>query len=283
MIICQNRFDKCIRSCYTDTMEAESTPETAITTLQKAGLTNSQAKGYLALIEHGSLSPTKLANLTNESRTNGYMICEKLEKLGLATKDNGKKTLYSPTHPSALETLAERRRKIVERDEQIIKSNIGRLIDYYYTKRDTPGITTEVGRNAIESVYDTILRDCQPLEYLRSPHDSGYMSHEYYRKYALERAAAGVDTRVIAIETPSAIERWSPHYDTERRIVERTWITQKQYNAKVEWSVYGNKVSALTFGEEPVALTIHSRDIAESFHEIFALIRSSGHLASNDR
>ena len=46
--------------------------------LQKAGLTESQAKGYLALIKNGALSPVELAKKTDESRTNGYMICEKL-------------------------------------------------------------------------------------------------------------------------------------------------------------------------------------------------------------
>ena len=63
--------------------------DTAI--LRKAGLTESQAKGYLALIENGELSPVELAEKTGESRTNGYMICERLEKLGLATKKDGQK------------------------------------------------------------------------------------------------------------------------------------------------------------------------------------------------
>ena len=246
------------------------------TLLRKAGLTESQAKGYLALIEHGALSPADLAEKTGESRTNGYMICEKLEQLGLATKKEGKKALYSPAHPSALETLAEKRRKALARNEQDIKNNISSLIDYYYDKRDTPGVTTEVGRGAIESVYNAILTDKQPLEYLRSPHDSGYMSSDYYREYASKRAEAGIDTTLLAIATPRSVERWTPEYDEVRRITRRTWLTDKQYNAKVEWSVYGNKVSLLTFGEQPIALTIHSKDIADSLRQIFALIRAEG-------
>lgn len=250
------------------------------TILRKAGLTESQAKGYLALIEHGALSPVELAEKTGESRTNSYMICEKLESLGLATKKDGGKAIYTAAHPSALEILAEKRRKVLARNEQDIKNNISSLIDYYYDKRDTPGITTEVGRSAIESVYNAILTDKQPLEYLRSPHDSGYMSHEYYRDYATKRADAGIETKLLAIETPSSVKRWSPAYDKDRRITERTWLTTDQYNAKVEWSVYGDKVSALTFGEQPIALTIYSRDIADSLRQIFTLIRQQGKAAT---
>lgn len=253
------------------------------TILHKAGLTESQAKGYLALIENGALSPAELAEKTNETRTNGYMICEKLVNLGLATKKEGKKALYTPNHPSALETLAERRRKILMRNEQEVKNGISSLVDYYYDKRDTPGVTTAVGRSAIEFVYNAILADKQPLEYLRSPYDSGYMSSEYYREYGLKRAEAGIDTKVIAIATPSSLNRWSLEYDERRRIAQRTWLTSKQYDAKVEWSVYGDKVSALTFGEEPIALTIHSKDIAESFRQIFALIRSQGEAADRKK
>lgn len=260
-----------------DEKNLNSAPETTI--LRKAGLTESQAKGYLALIEHGQLTPVELAEKTGESRTNGYQICEKLEKLGLATKKDGKKAIYSPAHPSALETLAERRRKAVQRNEQEVKNNIGTLIDFYYESRDTPGVTTEVGRNAIESVYNNILRDGQTLEYLRSPYDSGYMSSEYYKEYYARRAKAGVYTKVIAIDTERSRKRWSPEYDTHRLIKERFWLQHSDYDAKVEWSVYGDKVSALTFGEQPIAVTIHSKEIAESFRQLFNIVRKQGEKA----
>lgn len=263
-------------------MDDTTTPETLIPLLRKAGLTESQAKIYLALIENGASTPAELVKLTGETRTNTYMLCDKLVRLGLATKTDDKKASYNPTHPSAIEALAERRRKVLVRNEQEVKASLGHLIDYYYTKRDTPGVVTEVGRNAIESVYNNILANKQPLEYLRSPHDSGYMSSEYYREYGAKRAAAGIDTSVLSIATPRVLNRWSSEYDAGRRIVERTWLTDKQYNAKVEWSVYGNTVSALTFGEEPIALTIHSKDIAQSFREIFALIKQTGKPAKDE-
>lgn len=248
--------------------------DTAI--LRKAGLTESQAKGYLALIEHGALSPVQLAEHTGESRTNGYMICEKLEKLGLATKKDGKKALYSPAHPSALEALAERRRKAVQQAEQSVKNNLSELIDYYYEQRDTPGVTTEVGNEGIKKVYSAILQDKNDLELLRSPHDSGYMSSQFYAEYQQNRADKGIKTKLIAIDNPRSRAKQNPGYDESKGIVQRTWIKESQYNAHVEWSVYGDKVSAITFGEQPIALTIYSKEIAESMRQIFALVSQSG-------
>lgn len=251
-------------------------PDTAV--LRKAGLTESQARGYLALIQHGQLTPVELAEKTGESRTNGYMICEKLASLGLATKKDGQKAVYAPNHPSAIESLAERRRKAVQRNEQDVKNNIGNLIDYYYEQRDTPGVTTETGRAGIEKVYSAILRDERDLEILRSPHDSGYMSSEFYADYQQKRAKLGIKTKLIATDTPRSRAKQTPGYDESRGIVQRTWMKESQYNARVEWSVYGDKVSAITFGEQPIALTIHSKEIAESMRQIFSLVSQAGEL-----
>jgi sugar-specific transcriptional regulator TrmB len=243
------------------------------TILRKAGLTESQAKGYLALIEHGALSPAELAEKTGETRTNGYMICEKLVSLGLATKKEGKKALYTPNHPSTIETLAERRRKIVQQNEQAIKNNLGNLIDYFYKKRDTPGVVTEVGRAGIERVYNEVLDDRNPVEILRSQHDSGYMSHEFYSNYALRRAKLGVVTTMLSPATKRSLARQTPTYDKDRGITHRYWLDVHDYTARVEWSVYGDKVSALTFGDEAISLTIYSKDIADSMRQIFQLVK----------
>lgn len=253
------------------------------TILRKAGLTESQAKGYLALIEHGDLSPTELAEKTGESRTNGYMICDKLVALGLATKKEGTKALYSPNHPSALEALAEKRRKVVARNERDVKQNINNLIDYFYDKRDTPGVITEVGRAGIERVYNEILDDGEPVEILRSQHDSGYMSHEFYRDYSLRRAKSGVTTTLFAPATERSLARQTPTYDKERGITRRYWMNTKDYSARVEWSVYGDKVSALTFGEEAIAMTIYSKDIADSMRQIFQLVKRQATLSEHSQ
>ena len=251
--------------------------DTAI--LRKAGLTESQAKGYLALIEHGNLTPVQLAEKTGESRTNGYMICEKLASLGLATKKDSRKAVYAAAHPSALEALAERRRKIVQKNEQDIKNNLGELINYFYEKRDAPGVLTELGRSGIERIYNDILDDGNDIEILRSVHDSGYMSSSFYADYAMRRAKSGIKTVMLSPATEKVLGRQTPTYDTERGITRRYWLDPKRYSARVEWSVYGDKVSAITFGEEPIALTIYSPDIAESFRQMFKMVENSGELS----
>lgn len=77
--------------------------------LRKAGLTESQAKGYLALIQHGQPTPVELAERTGGSPTNGYMLCKKLASLSLATKKDGPRAIYSPENPSRLRQICRLR------------------------------------------------------------------------------------------------------------------------------------------------------------------------------
>ena len=81
--------------------------------LKKAGLNEAQAAVYGALLKNGALSPTKLANLTGQSRENCYAVAKKLVELGLVEQTSDKKATYRVLNPSNLETLAEKRRKIV--------------------------------------------------------------------------------------------------------------------------------------------------------------------------
>lgn len=75
------------------------------------GLNPTQAKAYLALVRHGSLTPPELAKRTGETRTNAYTILDKLVELGLAKKEDYKKKLrYRVENPVALEKLVKQHR-----------------------------------------------------------------------------------------------------------------------------------------------------------------------------
>ncbi len=245
----------------------QASPDTAI--LRKAGLTESQAKGYLALIEHGTLSPTELADKTGESRTNGYMICDKLEKLGLAAKKEGKKALYSPTHPSALEALAERRRKAVQRNEQEVKQNVGTLIDYFYRFNSTPGIEFDYGGEGIEKIRARTLQKGQELLFVRSAADSQY-DHEKLSTFINDRVKAGISAQSIASEHHSTT---SSHEKLNKWLLNRTLVPETMYSAPVEIDIFGDTVAFIDFENDGMSTMITSANIAEAMRQLFLIAK----------
>ena len=270
-IFCQSNIDNTIFMCYTEYIMDDQQPSFDTTILRKAGLTESQAKGYLALIEHGSLSPAELAEKTGETRTNGYMICEKLESLGLATKKDGKKAVYTPNHPSALETLAEKRRKVIQKAEQDVKNNINPLIDMFYTASELPGARTLNGIEGIKEIYLDTLRVKQDIYLLRTTSDEVDLGVEYLNTYRRERAKLGINTYGLTPSTKSAIERLDGDED-KRMLFHRTLLPPNSYTAPVEIDIYGSKSAFISFGDTQMAIVIDSPPMAEAMRQIMQLL-----------
>jgi len=239
--------------------------------IRKAGLSESQAKCYLALIEHGQLSPTDMALHTSESRTNSYMICEKLELLGLIIRKEGKKLIYIPAHPSTLETLAEKRRKIMVRNEHEVKQNISPLIDLFYASTETPGTRTLQGIDGIKEVYRDTLRTKQDLYLLRSDHDTPVMGMDFFDEYKAKRADKGIRTFAL---TPDSLEVVHNQARDEELLITRTILPKGYYTGAAEIDVYGSKVAFISFGDTQMATIIDSPPIAEAMRQVLRLLMS---------
>ncbi len=244
------------------------------TILRKAGLTESQAKGYLALIENGALSPAELAEKTGETRTNGYMICEKLVSLGLATKKEGNKALYTPNNPSALETLAERRRKILMRNEQEVKQNISPLVDMFYKFREEPGARTLQGIEGIKEVYLDTLRTSTDIHLVRSRADTPSLGEDFFVDYRHKRAAQGINTYSLTPYSPEGISHVKEGFD-QKFLYHRTFMPKNAYTAPVEVDIYGHKVAFIAFGDTQMATIIDSPLIAEAMRQLHVMLQES--------
>ena len=249
--------------------------DNVIQTLRHAGLTEAQAKTYFALLQQGPCEPVQLAESTGESRTNTYMLCERLIELGLVVRINGKKTTYEVTHPSALETLVEKRRKQVQKSEKLVHENVAELIDTFFKTRNTPGVVTRFGREGIAAVYDEIIECGQDQQYLQSPDDSAYMGEQFYKDFGVKKRSRGIQSRVISIADAKTRSAHPKERELMEGIAERTWLIPGSYTAPVEWVVQENKVTIITFKEQPITLTIHSEQIADSVRQLFDLVRKN--------
>lgn len=244
------------------------------TIIRKAGLTESQAKGYLALIEHGELTPVDLADKTGESRTNGYMICEKLASLGLATKKEGKKVTYTPTHPSSLEVLAEKRRKVLMRNEQEVKAGLSPLIDLFYKFREEPGARTLQGIEGIKEVFADVIHTGKDVHFLRTEADIATLPDEFFVSHQKERARLGISTYALTPLSEHARKAALSGSDEENRM-HRTFYPNKSYTAPVEVQIYGDKLAFIAYGETQMATIITSPPIAEAMRQVFRLLSGS--------
>lgn len=236
------------------------------------GLTKSQAKAYLCLVQFGPSYPPGLAKKISESRTNTYKVLDKLVELGLARKKESlKKMLYTAGHPSALETLAKKHREEVLSQEHKINTSMPTLLNFFYTYSEQPGVRFFQGKDGIKNIFDDMLRTRQNIYLVRSPADIEFYDEKFFSEFKAKRAKLGIKTYALTPDISSA------NHDEQidkTNLFFRSWIGKDDYTGSVEWNMYGNKLAIISYGEEAIGMIIESPLIAESFRQLFELLSS---------
>ena len=241
--------------------------------VKKAGLTDSQARFYLELIQSKPLTPAQLAKHTDESRTNAYNILSKLESFNLVTKNTTSKTIsYSATHPINLEVLAEKRLKTLARAEQDVKANLDKLTNTFYEHNELPGSRTLTGIDGIKSVYEEILQTKQDVYFIRSTADFGFtLGQDWWRNYRNRQAKAGVHIYALTHNRQSAREHIASGRDKELNF-HRTLMPADAYQSPVGIYAFGDRAAFIAFGNTQIATIINSQPIADAIRKILLVM-----------
>lgn len=239
--------------------------------LESAGLHPTLARTYLVLIDQEEVTASHLAKLTGESRTNTYKLLDELISLGLATKkDIRKKLHYKASNPVQLLSLANERLDKLTKIQTQMQSAVPQLIQQYYIKHERPGIRFFEGKKGIEEIFRLQIKEGKPIYFLRTRADIKFFGFNFMHKIRNLAPKAKIPRFAFtpdAIEAPTDLEK-----DRKEMLMERTWYKNEDYTAPVEWSVYGDKISIISFGNEAIGTVIESPQIAESLRQIFKLL-----------
>lgn len=245
--------------------------------IKKAGLTESQSTTYLALIRNGELTPSEIANITGEKRENCYNITKRLEELNLIEKTSSKKTTYRALNPSNLELLAEKRRKLLQKNEQVVKQNMSNLLDIFYANNELPGSRTIQGIEGVKEAYNDALRVKQDVFLIRTVADKqiggDFEKGSFLHQYREQLPKLGIHTYALTPDTPGARKIASSGRDDEVNL-HRTFFPANIYTAPVAIHIYGTKVAFIQFGETPMTTIIESPFIAEAMRQIHQILTS---------
>ena len=242
--------------------------------LKKAGLNDAQAEIYECLLRNGAMTPAGLADATSQSRENCYAIVKKLIELGLVEQTKDKKTSFRVLNPSNLETLVEKRRKIMAKNEKLVKDNLSSLLDIFYANNEMPGARTLEGIEGIKEVFRDNLRVKKDIYFIRTTADkvlSGAENDNFLHKYRDDLPLLGIHTYALTPVNKEAIKKAKIGRDQAINF-HRTWMPESDYTAPVEIQVYGDKVALISFGDTQMATIITSPVIAESMRQILKLL-----------
>lgn len=239
--------------------------------LYSIGITPNQARAYLKLLENEFVFPAQFCVDIYESRTNTYKILDELVSKGLARKDKkNKKLVYIAESPVVLGQLARELKDAQIQAEKNINESVAELLKKYNKTHEKPGVTFFQGKTGIEDIYKQQIQENKPINFLKTREDIKFFGFDFMHKIRNLAPKAGIKRKAFTPDAPEVPKNVSE--SDKKMLLERTWYLPNDYTAPVEWSVFGNKVSIISFGKEAIGLVIDSPQVAESLRQIFSLL-----------
>lgn len=239
--------------------------------LSAAGLTPTEAKCYAALLEKREWKPADLAKSVNETRTNCYKILDNLVELGLAERfDKDKKLHYRAMSPMRLIELSRSRRSEFEASEKVLELQAANFFSEYIKNHDQPGVRFVEGQSGIKEIFQEIAKASEPVRFIHTKKGIDFYGFDTMHNLRMLAVAAGVRRKALTVDDPVAPKDYQ-HTDPEV-LLERTWLKQNDYTAPVEWGVFDDTLYVISYGSEAMGMIVQSKQIAESFKQIFDLL-----------
>lgn len=236
--------------------------------LQQYGLSEKEARIYLALMEMGPSAVSEIAFRAKINRTTAYDILENLVRYTLVSYVGDKKTKhYVAENPELLVSfLNQQSREFKEKAEQA-KHKLPELKSIYNLLPHKPKVKYYEGEEGIIAMYEDSLTSSTDILSWLDPSQTHEFSDEYMTEYYKRRAEKRIHMRTILKDSPltKAIFDRDDVEDRESRIV-----PAEMMDIVPECYIYDDKVAYMSLREK-FGVMIESKDIADAQRSLFEL------------
>lgn len=242
-----------------------------ITQLEKVGLSDKEAKVYLATLELAQATAQEISKKSGVNRTTTYVILHTLIKKGLTSSFlQDEKTYYVAEDPEVLLSLYSLQEKIIEQQEEMFQEIFANIKSVFQQSSGHPTVRFFEGKDGlIEMSDDFIFSGADQSFNVFSVDDlKEVFSDEERRRMA--RARIQKDIKVKAIYTYSGDEKVSPAFLTETH-GEKIKISKKKYPITCDIALYNNRVRIVSLGKRLSGVIIEDEEIHRTLSSLFQL------------
>lgn len=237
--------------------------------IKKLGLSDKEAKIYLALLEIGQALVAEIATHSGVNRATTYVILEELKSKGLiSTFLKGKKTYFVAESPERLSNLFKIEENRVKESFLGLKKILPDLDKLYESRGEHPKVRFFEGKEGIALLQEDILKTrAKSIEEI-IPLDEAYKnfppSKTDHRKRMYEKMRK-VHFRIIYTSKKGAIL-------PETNIIEKRsikFIKHEIFPISAEIVLFGNKTLIFVTKSKPFAIVLEDQLITNNFRTIF--------------
>ncbi|RLE38854.1 hypothetical protein DRJ17_02765 [Candidatus Woesearchaeota archaeon] len=231
--------------------------------LVEAGLTDSEAKVYLTLLDLGMDLAGTIARKSGIHRRSVYDILDRLIEKGLVSyivKNNQRH--YEATDPIRLiELLKEKERKIQE--------VLPRLQLKYSMTREKQETNFYRGKNGLKTVFEDQLKEGKEILIFGANVDVNEVIKFYFPHFDRARVQKKIKVKFIFSEDA----RDNPAI--KKIPLKEVRYIPKGFSSPAATYIYGNKVAIILWSENPLAILIKQKEIADNYKQFFKFVWDS--------
>ncbi|MFC1678389.1 TrmB family transcriptional regulator [Patescibacteria group bacterium] len=231
--------------------------------LEYLGLSEKEAKVYLAALELGKSPVQKIAQKAGVNRATTYVIIEGLMKKGLISSiQKDKKQLFNAEAPEKLNLLFREQVMAIQRKQEYLDKLLPDLRSLKASDKDKPSVRYFEGRDGMRVIAEEIFN---------TKHDDDVRmiySYDLLLKMFTEEEIAEMRKKRQNKHIPAKIIT----NDDQNRLktdAEVLRILTKEYGICSDIAIYGNKTRMITQKSNPAGLIIENKEISKTLKILF--------------
>jgi len=232
------------------------------------GISTSESRAYLTLVELGRSYVSMVAKRSGMPRVNCYHTLDNLARKGVISVSLHKgKKMYRAESPEILVKQQVERLRIAEKVLPELKQ----------LSRAQPAkisIRPLEGKAAIKSVFEETLTSADEILGYTNVEKLEHLLKDYLYYYAQERMQRKIRSRLMSPYTKSSKDFLSTYYskDVKREFSQMVFVEPGEFPFDSEVYIYGNKVATFSLNpKELVGVVVESLPFVQTYRSIFNL------------
>ncbi len=245
--------------------------------LQGIGLSEKEAKVYLAGLELGPATAQQIAAKATVNRPSAYIAIESLIKRGLMSSfQKGKKRYFNAgSAKQLLYGIEQEKHALYEKEVQATKIIDGLKSFLQASSEASPIVSVFEGYDSFRAIQEDILKSKSGVEILE------LTSLEHFRKIVPQLEKIVEDIRRAILKKHKIRTLYSVNQDRleepmqHANVVER-YLDANDYPIACEFLLYDDKVAIPTYGENSKIIVIQNQAIATTTRILFEALWDKG-------
>lgn len=235
--------------------------------LQDIGLSEKEARVYLAALELGATTAEKLATHAKVNRSTTYVQLESLMKNGLvSTYEEGKKTYFAPESPELLKRFLAKQKDALQSKEKDLGAFLPLLLQQFEGAGERPLVRFFPGKEGVTAVREEILTaKKKEMNVIFSPeHLAKIYSQDELSDYSKRREEKNIVSKGIYI-----YKEYSGEKDLDPSLASRRFLSPDVLPLTINIVIFDNKTAILSLEGSLFGFVVESSQIAASMNAIF--------------